>query len=92
MFHHSQILFSKTLYNLDEDFVVHSFVGVGVATTAGTGSSSGVGKRLFVANILPLKLLRIFSLALISNHVLFKNNIFSEGDLPLPIFLNSSTN
>ena len=53
-----------------------SFFGLGVVNTVGSGSGSGAGSGSFIGNILPLKLLRIFSLALISNPAFFKKIFF----------------
>ena len=53
-------------------------MGLGTTNTAHSGSGSGAASRLFAKNILNLKLLRIFFLALVSNHTLFKRNIFFQ--------------
>ena len=66
-------------------------IGLGVSNTAGSGAGSGVGisSNLFVVDILLLKLLRIFSLALRNNRALHQKGFFSTCILLLPILFSS---
>ena len=67
------ILFKKYPNILDKDFLVHSFVGLGVSNTVGSSVASGVGtlSEFFVGNIFLLKLLRTFSHPLRFNPAFF---------------------
>ena len=71
------ILFSKSLYNLGEEFLVSFFVGLGLANIVGSGAGWGVAipSRFCMGNILFLKWL-IFSLASKNNLVLFRKYFF----------------
>ena len=69
------------------------FVGLSVSNTVGSGAGSGarIFSGFFVGNILLLKLLRIFSLALRNNPAFFRKDLFSTGNLPLywPVSFNA---
>ena len=51
--------------------------GAGFCAGAGSGACLGAGIVFFIGNILILKLLRIFSLALRNNPMLFRKDLFS---------------
>ena len=65
--------------------LVFAFVGLDVSNTVRSGAGSAVGSvcgilsSSFIGNILPSRLLEIFSLALRNNPMLFKNDPFSTG-------------
>ena len=82
LFHLFQFYSKNFPFNVNEDFLVHFFVDLGVSNTVGSGASSGaipcVGILFgfFVGNLLLLKLLRIFSLELRNNSAFFKKDLF----------------
>ena len=72
------ILFQKSPYNLDEDFLAFFLFCLGVANNvdsdscSGTSLGVGISSKFFIENILILKPLRTFSLGPISNLTLFR--------------------
>ena len=83
LFHLLQFYSKFFPYNVNEDFLVRYFVGLGVSNTVGSGASSGaipcVGILFgfFVGNLLLSKLFRIFSLELRNNSASLKKT-FSQ--------------
>ena len=86
------ILFQKSPYNLDDDFLVFFLFCLGVANNVGSGSCSGaslgvgISSKFFTENILILKPLRTFSIGPISNLTLirkyFLNRFYTSTHTP----------
>ena len=75
------------IYNATSSFVTVSCSGVG----SGVGSRVTSLSKLFIENILLLKLLRTFSLALYNNPKLFKKYFFKSVFIPLSKLFNPLT-